>query len=336
MKEISVIGAGGWGTALSVVLAQNCEKVTLWARRGELSQLIRETGQNPDYLPGVVLPENVFATSDLEEAVRGRDTLVLAAPSHAVRAIARLMVPFIGEGTVLVNCAKGLEEDTLLRMSAVLEQELPACRVSVLSGPNHAEEVSRFIPTATVVSATDPLLAEQIQDLFMTPNFRVYTNKDLVGVELGGALKNIIALGTGISDGLGFGDNTKAALMTRGLTEIARLGVRLGADPLTFAGLSGIGDLVVTCTSKHSRNRSLGFALGRGKGLEEILIGMRTVAEGVRTTQAACSLARQNGVEMPITNVIYNIMFKGKDPLAGVEELMKRGRTHEKEDIISY
>ncbi|MBS4023022.1 MAG: NAD(P)H-dependent glycerol-3-phosphate dehydrogenase [Dethiobacter sp.] len=336
MSNVSVIGAGSWGTALSLVLAGKCEKVTLWARREELCTAIRETGQNPDYLPGLILPPNVFPTADLEQAVRGKDFLVLVVPSHAVRTTARMLAPFIREGAVVVNCAKGLEEETLLRMSVVLNEELPSSLVSVLSGPNHAEEVSRFIPSASVVSANDRLTAERVQELLMTRYFRVYTNKDLVGVELGGALKNVIALGAGISDGLGFGDNTKAALMTRGIIEIARLGVRLGADPLTFAGLSGIGDLVVTCTSKHSRNRNLGYALGQGKKLQELLAGMRMVAEGVRTTHTAWSLSQQYDVEMPITYEMNQMLFNGKDPRQAVGDLMQRGKTHEKEDIISY
>ncbi len=336
MNKVAIIGAGSWGTALSVVLADKCEKVTLWTRRRELCLSIREDRQNRDYLPGLTLPTNVYATDDLAEAVSDKDILVLVTPSHAIRATARMLSPLLREGTILVNCAKGLEEETLLRMSAVLAEELPAHPVSVLSGPNHAEEVGRHIPTATVVSAADQALAKLVQDLFMTPYFRVYTNRDLVGVELAGALKNVIALGAGVTDGLGFGDNTKAALMTRGLTEIARLGIRLGADSLTFAGLAGIGDLMVTCTSTHSRNRSLGFALGQGGKLEEILAGMRMVAEGVRTTRAAWNLAEQNGVEMPITWEIFQVLFKNKDPRSAVESLMKRGKANEKEDIISF
>lgn len=335
MRSVGVIGAGSWGTALVPALAVNCPQLRLWARRPELCRAIRDTRQNEDYLPGVMIPEHVDITADLEAAVRDTDALVLVVPSHTVRAIARQVAPYIKKGTIVVNCAKGVEEDTLQRMSEVLLEELPDCLPAVLSGPNHAEEVGHRIPSATVVSAGTRVVAEAVQDLFMTPFFRVYTNPDFLGVELSGALKNVIALSAGISDGLGFGDNTKAALMTRGLTEIARLGMSMGADPLTFAGLAGIGDLVVTCTSKHSRNRSLGIELGRGRKLDEILAGMRMVAEGVRTTRAAQKLADRHGVEMPISQQAYEVLFNHKDPRRAVEDLMSRGRRHEMEEIVS-
>ncbi|MBS4030724.1 MAG: NAD(P)H-dependent glycerol-3-phosphate dehydrogenase [Clostridiales bacterium] len=334
MKHVAVIGAGSWGTALSVVLAENCASVTLWARREELCRAISETKKNPDYLPGVVLPENVLLTSDLEEAVRQKEGVALVIPSHFVRATTRMLAPYLTKDTYLVSCAKGLEAETMQRMSAVLTEEAPHARAAVLSGPNHAEEVSRRIPSATVVSAHDRQTAEAVQDMFMTRFFRVYTNPDIIGVELGGALKNVIALGAGISDGLGFGDNTKAALMTRGLTEIARLGIKMGAEPLTFAGLSGIGDLVVTCTSKHSRNRNLGMALGEGRKLNDILAGMQMVAEGVRTAQVAQALSKDYGVEMPITDETCNVLFNDKDPRAAVVDLMRRGPKHETEEIV--
>lgn len=334
--RVAVIGAGGWGTALATVLAFGHQDVVLWVRRDELRLSIRESGENTVYLPGVRLPAHLRVTSDPEEAVLGREALVLAVPSQAVRATARLLKPWMGAETMIVNCAKGLEEGTRLRMSEVLHAELPRHKIAVLSGPNHAEEVGRRIPSASVVSSSDRLVAEAAQDLLMTPFFRIYTNPDLTGVELGGALKNVIALGAGISDGLGFGDNTKAALMTRGLVEIARLGSRLGADPLTFAGLSGIGDLVVTCTSRHSRNRNFGYWLGTGKSPDEILAGLQVVVEGVRTTQAAWELARQHDTEMPITGEIYQVLFAGKTPQAAVESLMLRSRTHELEEIASY
>ncbi len=336
MEKVAVIGAGSWGTALSVVLAENRPEVMLWARRPELCAAIRETRQNPDYLPGLTLPGAVRVTSDLEEAVRDRDVLVLVMPSHAVRSIVRRLAAWIGRDTVLVSCSKGLEEGTLARISEVLREEAPFSPVAVLSGPNHAEEVSCRVPSATVVSAQTRAVAEQVQELFMTSFFRVYTNRDMAGVELGGALKNIIALGVGITEGLGYGDNTRAALMTRGLTEIARLGVRVGANPLTFAGLSGIGDLMVTCASRHSRNRNLGIALGQGGKLQDLLAGMRMVAEGVRTTQAAYQLSLRHGVAMPITAEIQKVLFDGKDGRAAVEDLMRRGRTHEHEDILYY
>lgn len=335
MKKVAIIGAGSWGTALTLPLAENCREVNLWVRRQELCRLIRDERLNQDYLPGVKLPANVTVTSDLEAAIRDKDALVLVVPSHTVRTMARQIAPYLKKDTIIINCAKGVEEDTLRRISEILQEELPHCRPAVLSGPNHAEEVGRLIPSATVVSAHTRTVAEIAQDLFMTAFFRVYTNPDFLGVEISGALKNVIALGAGISDGLGFGDNTKAALMTRGLTEIARLGVKMGANPLTFAGLAGIGDLVVTCTSKHSRNRNFGVELGRGRNLEEILVGTRMVAEGVRTTRAAWQLAELHGVEMPITQQAYEVLFKHKNPRQAVEDLMRRGRRHEMEEIVS-
>lgn len=333
MKNVAVIGAGSWGTALSVVLAENCEKVTLWIRREELCRSITEFRENKDYLPGVYLPENVLLTSDLAYAVKGGDALVLAVPSHTVRKVAREIARCLSGNPLVINCAKGLEEETLCRMSEILAEELPQCRTAVLSGPNHAEEVSRRVPSATVVAAKDKRVAEAAQDLFMTQYFRVYTNPDIIGVELGGALKNVIALAAGVSDGLGYGDNTKSAIITRGLTEIARLGIKMGAEPLTFAGLSGVGDLIVTCTSKHSRNRRLGFELGQGKALPALLKGMQMVAEGVRTTTAARQLSRRFDVDMPITEQVYQILVNGKDPRTAVYDLMKREKKHEIEEI---
>lgn len=335
MRRVAVIGGGSWGTALTLALAENCPQVDLWVRRPELCRSIRETGINHDYLPGIKLPVNITVTSNLEAAVRDKDVLVLVVPSHTVRTIARQIAPDIKRNTIVISCAKGLEEDTLQRMSEILQEELPHCQPAVLSGPNHAEEVGRLIPSATVVSAHSRIVAETVQDLFMTRFFRVYTNPDFLGVEICGALKNVIALGAGISDGLGFGDNTKAALITRGLTEIARLGMKIGANPLTFAGLAGIGDLVVTCTSQHSRNRTFGMELGKGRKLEEILAGMRMVAEGVRTTRVAWQLAELHGVEMPITQQTYEVLFRQKDPRLAVEDLMRRGRRHEMEEIVS-
>ncbi len=335
MKKVAVIGAGSWGTALTLPLAENCPQVDLWVRRFELCRSIQEAGINQDYLPGVRIPANVTVTSDLEAAISGKDVLVLVVPSHNVRTMARQIAPFLKKDTIIINCAKGMEEDTLLRISEILLEELPHCRPAVLSGPNHAEEVGRMIPSATVVSAHTKAVAEIVQDLFMTSFFRVYTNPDFLGVEISGALKNVIALGAGISDGLGFGDNTKAALMTRGLSEIARLGLKMGANPLTFAGLAGIGDLVVTCTSNHSRNRNLGIELGMGHKLQEVLTEMRMVAEGVRTTRAAWQLAKLHGEEMPITEQVYEVLFNLKNPRQAVEDLMRRGRRHEMEEIVS-
>ncbi|HHX74553.1 MAG TPA: NAD(P)H-dependent glycerol-3-phosphate dehydrogenase [Firmicutes bacterium] len=335
MESVAVIGAGSWGTALSVVLAENCRQVTLWARREELCREVRERRENTYYLPGVQLPKNVAVTSDLAEAVSGRDALVLVVPSHTVRTIARVIAPQLTNRPIVVNCAKGIEEETYCRMSEILAQELPQCEPAVLSGPNHAEEVGRRVPSATVVSAKKRVVAEAVQDLFMTHRLRVYTNPDMVGVELGGALKNVIALAAGISDGLGYGDNTKAAIVTRGLSEIGRLGLRMGAEALTFAGLAGIGDLMVTCMSAHSRNRKLGLELGRGRKLSAILPGMRMVAEGVRTTRAALQLGRKYGVDLPITEQVHEVLFKEKNPHRAVVDLLKREKTHEMEEVVA-
>lgn len=333
MYNISIIGAGSWGTAIAILLAKKGCNVKQWVRRQELCLQIRETKENLTYLPGVVLPNNIDVSSDLEYCCKDREILVIATPSHAVRETVQKMKPYVAKEQIIVNLAKGIENETLMRMSQIIEEILPDNPVAVLSGPCHAEEVARDIPTAIVSSAKERWIAERVQDVFMTPKFRVYTNPDIVGVELGGALKNIIALGAGVIDGLGFGDNTKAALMTRGIVEISRLGESLGANTLTFAGLSGIGDLIVTCTSMHSRNRKAGIAIGEGKSLEEILGGTSMVVEGVRTTKAAYDLACKMGVEMPITEEIYNLLYKKEDVKNSVINLMMRAKTHEAEDI---
>jgi len=272
---------------------------------------------------------------NLEECVSGMEVIVLAVPSQAVRETAKKMSAYIAPDTIIINAAKGLEMNTHKRLSQVIQEEIPLARVAVLSGPSHAEEVGRGIPTTVVCSSEDKTVAELVQDVFMSPFFRVYTNQDLTGVETGGALKNIIAIAAGISDGLGYGDNTKAALMTRGATEMARLGQAMGASILTFAGLTGIGDLIVTCTSMHSRNRRAGILLGQGKPLEEVLQAVGMVVEGVDTCKAAYELAQQLGVEMPITEQLYQILFKGKDPALAVNELMLRDKTHESEDAVN-
>lgn len=329
-ETLAVVGAGSWGTALAILLAHKGFKVNLWARRPELASALRETGENKIYLPGVKLHPAVTPTSDLPAAVRGVGLVVLSVPSHAVRRTARLLRPLLPERTIIVNTAKGLELGTKKRLSQVLAEE-GLKRVAVLSGPSHAEEVGRGLPTTVVVAAVDRETAEYVQDVFMDPVFRVYTNPDITGVEFGGALKNIIALATGMADGLGLGDNTRAALMTRGMAEIARLGVALGGRALTFAGLSGIGDLIVTCTSMYSRNRRAGILLGRGQSLEEVLAAVGMVVEGVRTTAAARELACQHSVQMPITEEIYQVLYKGKPVGDCVAALMERPRTHEVE-----
>lgn len=335
MQHVAVLGAGSWGTALAIHLAQQGYEVRLWARNPEHVDSLSSHRENRRYLPGIKLESTIVPTTELDWAVNSALAVVVAVPSHAVRQTVRSIKSMLTPQTVIINTAKGLEENTLLRLSQVIAQEAGGLgEVAVLSGPSHAEEVSRFLPTAIVAASTKRKVAEFVQDLFMSPHFRVYTNPDVCGVEIGGALKNVIALATGIADGLGFGDNTRAALMTRGLTEIARLGVCLKAEPLTFAGLTGIGDLIVTCSSMHSRNRRAGMQLGQGIPLEQVLENMGMVVEGVKTTKAAMSLARKLGVEMPITAEIYNVLFSGKEPLQSVTDLMQRQKTHEVEEVV--
>ncbi len=335
-EGIAVLGAGSWGTALAVLLATKGKRVKLWARSPEFADLLVATRENKKYLPGVVLSDSIEITSDISLALRNPGVVVLAVPSQSIRELVGLIKPFLRSDTLLVNTAKGLERTTCLRMSQVICEELPEYvdRLAVLSGPSHAEEVGREMPTAVVVASQSTEVAEYIQDVFMAPHFRVYTNSDLVGVEFGGALKNIIALGAGIAEGLGFGDNTKAALITRGLTEITRLGVALGANPLTFLGLTGVGDLVVTATSKHSRNRRAGYLLGQGLSLEETLARVGMVVEGVETTKAAKLLSLHYGIEMPITEQMYAVLFEGMEPKTAVSNLMMRTRRHEVEEVF--
>ncbi|HEY8875500.1 MAG TPA: NAD(P)H-dependent glycerol-3-phosphate dehydrogenase [Desulfosporosinus sp.] len=331
MPNVAVYGAGSWGSALAVVLANAGHQVALIGRHADEMELMREHRENARYLPGVVLPSGVLPTTDL--ARLNADLVVLSVPSHNVREAARRVKDYIKSGCIVINTAKGMEEESHLRLSEVLTSELPQNRIAVLSGPSHAEEVGRNMPT-TVVVASDVETAITVQDLMMTPEFRVYTNPDIIGVELGGALKNVIALCTGIADGLGFGDNTKAALMTRGLAEIARLGVALGGHPLTFTGLSGVGDLIVTCTSPHSRNRRAGVALGQGKPLETVLKEVGMVVEGVRAARIAYQLSLEKHISMPITEQAYKVLFEGADPKVAVMDLMTRGKRHELEEVV--
>lgn len=333
MEKVAVIGAGSWGTALAVLLANKGNSVQLYGRDSNMMANLRQTRENIHYLPGVTLPSLVYPTAQIEEAADQAELVVLSVPSHAVRETARLIKPLLSGNAIIVNTAKGIEQESFLRLSEVLLQELPGVHIAVLSGPSHAEEVGANLPTTVVAAAHDRKVAEKVQDYFMTSVFRVYTNPDVTGVELGGALKNVIALCTGIAEGLGFGDNTKAALMTRGLAEIARLGNEMGARALTFAGLTGVGDLIVTCTSKHSRNRKAGILLGQGKPLEEVLREVGMVVEGVRTTRGAFNLALKHHVEMPIVEQAYQVLFEGADPLQAVKNLMERGRKHEIEEV---
>ncbi|WP_427338521.1 NAD(P)H-dependent glycerol-3-phosphate dehydrogenase [Caloranaerobacter sp. DY30410] len=331
---IGILGGGSWGTALALLLANKGYQVDLWVRDVKQCNYMKEARENKKYLPNVKLSDNINVTNDIEEAVYRKNIILLAVPSHAIRETIRKFKRQLKEQPILVNVAKGIETDTLLRISEIVKQELPTVEYTVISGPSHAEEVSKNIPTAVVAASINKKTAEYIQEVFMTPRFRVYTNPDVIGVELGGALKNVIALGAGISDGLGYGDNTKAALMNRGIIEISRLGEKMGANKNTFAGLSGIGDLIVTCTSLHSRNRRAGIKIGQGASLEEAIKSVGMVVEGVKTTKAAYELARKYNVKMPITEEIYGVLYEGKDVRYSVFNLMMRDKKHEMEEIV--
>lgn len=315
--RIQIIGAGSWGIAIARLLARNGHSVHLWRRRNV--ELLRATREAPEYLPGVQLPDAVVVSPGLDEAA---EAVVLATPSHALRAtLGALELP---PASIRVSVMKGIENGTLLRMTQIMEELSPGAPVVALSGPSHAEEVARDLPASVVVAGTDEDACRSIQHAFMTATFRVYTSPDIIGVELGGALKNVIAIAAGACDGLGLGDNAKAALVTRGLAEIARLGVACGADPLTFAGLSGMGDLIVTCASRHSRNRRIGEGIAQGKTLDDLIAATPMVAEGVRTTVSARELARKMGVEMPITEAVYQVLFERMNPLEAIAALMQR------------
>lgn len=337
--SIAVIGAGSWGTALASVIADNGHKVKLWVRNPETADEINSRHTNHKYLPDIVLSEAIKAENNLAEVVAGKKIVFLVTPSHAMRTMVKQMAPYLEPDVLLIHATKGLELDSLKRMSEVISEEVSeaiAEQIVVLTGPSHAEEVIRRFPTTVVVSSKSGEAMMRAQDVLMNSVFRVYTNSDMIGAEIAGSLKNIIALGAGLSDGLGFGDNAKAALLTRGLAEIGRLGVKMGASQLTFAGLAGVGDLVATCTSKHSRNWRAGYLLGQGKSIDEALAELGMVVEGVRTTNAAKALAERENVEMPITKGIYSVLFEGKSVRQVVEELMGRGRTFEMEDIMRY
>lgn len=332
-EKVAVVGAGSWGTAIANLLGEKGFDVRLWVREPEVFQEIKETSENRTFLPGIKLSKNLRPCRELGEAVDGVSIIVIGAPSQFVRPVVQSLVPYVKENQIILNIAKGIEIDSLKRMSEIVEEILPGNRYGVLSGPSHAEEVAKGIPTAIVASSRSKEAAEYIQDVFMTKNFRVYTNADIIGVELGGALKNIIALGAGIVDGLEYGDNSKAALMTRGMVEIARLGAAMGASRATFGGLSGIGDLIVTCTSMHSRNRRAGIEIGKGRTLKDILGGTKMVIEGVANTQSAWQLAKKLGVEMPITNEIHKVLYEEANVRESVYALMTRGKAHEAEDV---
>jgi glycerol-3-phosphate dehydrogenase (NAD(P)+) len=325
--RIAVLGAGSWGTTLAILLAEQSHAVTLWSFLEKDAEAILTTRENPAFLPGIRIPESIAITSNLNEAVAGKEMLVIAIPSQFIRGTLTTLRDMSFEDTLLVNVAKGIENGTLMTMSEMLHDTLPHLtpdRIATLSGPSHAEEVSRRIPTTVVVASSSLETARTVQSVFMVSYFRVYASNDLRGVELGGSLKNVIAIAAGIVDGANLGDNTKAALMTRGIAEISRIGVALGAQVRTFAGLSGIGDLMVTCMSRHSRNRHIGVEIGKGRKLPEILGEMVMVAEGVATTQSAFDLSQRVGVEVPIIEQVHRILFEGKDPLKACYDLMTR------------
>ena len=326
MAKISVLGSGSWGLALALLLHNNGHEVLLWSARPENARKLREKRENPDRLPGVRLPDEIDVLTDLERALKDVDVTVLAVASPYIRSTAHKMAPFVCKDQKIVNVAKGIEEKTLKTLSEVIKEEIPQGNVAVLSGPSHAEEVGRGLPTTCVISAHTQETAEYLQSIFMSPVFRVYTTPDILGVELGGALKNVIALAAGTADGLGYGDNTKAALITRGITEIGRLGKKMGAQMETFYGLSGIGDLIVTCASKHSRNRKAGYLIGQGYTMEEAMKEVQMVVEGVYSARAARELAEKYEVEMPIITEVNRVLFEGKSAAEAVMDLMLRDK----------
>jgi len=334
--NIGVIGAGAWGTALANLLANKGFDVALWAFEEEVCRDILESRENKIFLPGIPLCANIYPSNDLDQVAANKDMLLLVVPSHVFRSVAVNLVHHPTHETMIVTASKGIENKTHLTMSGILQQILPPrlkTRIAALSGPSFAKEVAREIPTAVTVAAFDPEVATAVQDVFATPYFRVYTSRDVVGVEVGGALKNVMAIASGISDGLGLGYDTRAALITRGLTEIQRLGIRLGADPKTFMGLAGMGDLVLTCTGDLSRNWTLGHKIGQGMKLEAILSDMRTVAEGVKTTKSVYNMSQNLGVEMPIAEQVYHMLYEDLDPKEALQILMSRDLRHELDDV---
>ena len=333
MAKVSVIGAGSWGTALALLLHHNGHRVTLWSALADEVTLLQTKRENPDKLPGVKLPEDMKVTADLREAVSGQDMLVLAVPSPFVRSTAHQMRELVSAGQIIVNVAKGIEEATLMTLSQVIEAEIPQADVAVMSGPSHAEEVGKGLPTTIVAGAKSRKTAEYVQSLFMSEVFRVYTSPDVTGIELGSALKNVVALAAGIADGLGYGDNTKAALITRGIAEIARLGTAMGGKVETFAGLSGIGDLIVTCASMHSRNRRAGILIGKGYSYEAAMQEVKMVVEGVYSAKAALGLAAKYDVTLPIIEQVNEVLFHGKKADEAVRDLMLRDKKIENSDI---
>lgn len=326
MADISIIGAGSWGTALALLLYNNGHRVTVWSIMEQEIEMLQTEHEHKEKLPGVKLPEDMVFTTDLEAAVTGKDVLVLAVPSPYTRATSHNLAPYVKEGQIIINVAKGIEEATLFTLSEIIEEEIPQAEVAVLSGPSHAEEVGRGIPTTIVVGARKKDTAEYLQNIFMNEVFRVYISPDVLGIELGAALKNVVALAAGIADGLGYGDNTKAALITRGIAEIARLGTAMGGKWETFCGLTGIGDLIVTCASMHSRNRRAGILIGKGHTMEEAMAEVKMVVEGVYSAKAAMGLAGKYHVQLPIIEQVNEVLFCGKSAAEAVGSLMLRDK----------
>ena len=329
MANVGVLGAGSWGTALALLLEKNGHDVTIWSIDKAEVEMLNTKREHESKLPGVKIPDSIVITNELEPAIKGKDFLVLAVPSPFTRSTAKSMAPYVAEGQIIVDVAKGIEESTLMTLSEQIKDEIPQADVAVLSGPSHAEEVGRGLPTIVVIGATTRETAEYLQEAFASPVFRVYTSADIKGIELGGSLKNVIALAAGMADGMGYGDNTKAALITRGIAEITRLGVKMGGKPETFSGLTGIGDLIVTCASVHSRNRKAGYLIGQGKTMQEAMDEVKMVVEGVYSAKAALKLGKEHGVSMPIVEKVNEILFEGKSAKEAVTELMLRDNRSE-------
>ncbi len=333
MAKISVLGAGSWGTALAVVLHKNGHEVTIWSIAQDEIDMLKKEREHKDKLPGVKIAEEIGLTTDLKEEVSGRDMLVVAVPSPYIRSTAKSMAPYVEDGQLLVSVAKGIEEGTLMTLSAILEQEIPQAEVAVLCGPSHAEEVGIGLPTTLVAGAKRKETAELVQSTFMNEVLRIYTSPDVLGMELGASLKNVIALAAGMADGLGYGDNTKAALITRGISEIGRLALKMGAKYETLSGLTGIGDLIVTCASKHSRNRKAGMLIGEGYTMEEAMKEVKMVVEGVYSAKAAMELSAKYDVSMPIIEQVNEVLFDGKSAKEAVMDLMLRDKKPEHDDL---
>ncbi|MBU3158563.1 NAD(P)H-dependent glycerol-3-phosphate dehydrogenase [Clostridium frigoris] len=329
MSKVAFIGGGSFGTALSIMLAKKGTSVNIWDRKLSVINDINIKRENIKYLPSIIIPAGVTAYIDIEKVINNCDLIVLSVPSHVIRNISKMISPYLKPNQIIVSIAKGIEEGSLKRISQVIEEEIPSNPIVILSGPSHAEEVALDIPTTVVATSKQMEYAMIVQDVFMTSKFRVYTNEDIIGVEIGGAVKNIIALAAGISDGIGYGDNAKAALMTRGMNEIIRIGTRLGGKIETFYGLTGMGDLIVTCTSMHSRNRKAGILIGKGVLVEKACNDIGMVVEGIKAIRAFYELKEKEKVSMPITDVLYKVLFEGKDPKYGVYELMSRDKKSE-------